>query len=100
MKVKVKIKSWTIILVPKSCQLSWFDTESFQERRQQRFSAGENFTKGEEDFTQFMRLINQLVIAAENFRRVKNLSPVLTPTMSKDMHEQRELTHKVVDVVD
>ena len=43
---------------------------------------------------------NQLVKAAENFAREENLTPVLIPTMSKDMDEQLKLAHKVVDVVD
>ena len=44
-----------------------------------------------------MRLRNQLVIAAENFAREEFLSPVLIPTLSKDIDEQLKL---VVDVVD
>ena len=55
---------------------------------------------GEADFNQFMRLRNQLVNAAENFAREENLTPVLIPTMSRDMEEQLKLAHKVVDVVD
>ena len=55
---------------------------------------------GEEDFNQFMRLRNQLVDAAENFARETNLTPVLIPTMYKDMDDQLKLAHKVVDVVD
>ena len=55
---------------------------------------------GEPDFNQFLRLRNQLVNAAENFAREKNLPPVLIPTMSKDTDEQLKLSHKVVDVVD
>ena len=55
---------------------------------------------GEADFKQFMRLRNQPVNAAENFAREEKLTPVLIPTMSKDMDEQLKLAHKVVDVVD
>ena len=55
---------------------------------------------GEADFNQFMRLRNQLVIAAENLAREENWSLALIPTMSKDMDEQLKLAHKVVDVVD
>ena len=55
---------------------------------------------GEADLNQFMRLRNQLVNAAENFAREENLTPVLIPTMSKDMDEQLKLAHKVVDLVD
>ena len=46
-----------------------------------------------------MRLRNQLVNAAEHFATEENLTPVLIPTMSKDMDEQLKLAHKVVDVV-
>ena len=52
------------------------------------------------DFNQFMRLKNQLVNAAENFPREESLSPVLIPTMFKNMDEQLKLDHKLVDVVD
>ena len=47
-----------------------------------------NLTRREAEFNQFMRLGNQLVIAAQNFCREYNLPPVLIPTMSKDMDEQ------------
>ena len=57
------------------------------------------FTMGEADFNQFMRLRNQLVNAAKNFARVEISTPVLIPTMSKDVDEQSKLSHKVVDVV-
>ena len=60
----------------------------------------QNFTTGEEDFNQFMQLRNQLVNAAENFPREENFTPVLIPTMSKDMDEQLKLAHNVVDAVD
>ena len=55
---------------------------------------------GEADFNQFTRLRNQLVNAAGNFAREKNITSVLIPTMSKDMDEQLKLAQKVVDVVD
>ena len=55
---------------------------------------------GEADFTQFIRQRNQLVVAADNFLREQNLSPVLQSTLSKDMEEQLKLVRKVIDVVD
>ena len=55
---------------------------------------------GEAGFTQFIRLKNQLVTAAEKIAREQNLTSVLIPTMSKDMNEQLRLAHKLVDVVD
>ena len=64
------------------------------------FRLVENPTMGEADFNQFMRLRNQLVNGAKNFAREENLTPVLIPTTSKDIDEQLELAHKVVNVVD
>ena len=55
---------------------------------------------GDADFNQFLRLKNQLLIEAEHIGREEDLSPVLLPTMSKDMDEQLKVAHKVVDVVD
>ena len=43
--------------------------------------------------------MEQLVNAAENFAREENLTPVVIPTMSKDMDEQLKLSHKVVDIL-
>ena len=55
---------------------------------------------GEADFNQFVRQRNQLVVAADNFLREQNLSPVLQSTPSKDKEEQLKLVRKVIDVVD
>ena len=71
----------------------------FKKDDNKEFRLVENLTMVEADFNQFMRLRNQLVIAEENFAREESLSPVLIPTMSKDMDEQLKLAHKVVDVV-
>ena len=54
----------------------------------------------EADFDQFLRFGNQLVNAAENLAREEHLTPVLIPTMSKDIDEPLKMAHKVVDVVD
>ena len=55
---------------------------------------------GEADFNQLIRQRNQLVVAADNFLREQNFSPVLQSTLSKDMEEQLKLAHKVIDVAD
>ena len=60
----------------------------------------QNLSMREVDFNQFIRQRNQLVVAADNFLREQNLSPVLQSTLSKDMEEQPKLVHKVIDVVD
>ena len=54
---------------------------------------------GEADFNQFVCQKNQLLVAADNFLREQNLSPVLQSTLFKDMEEQLKLVHKVIDVV-
>ena len=64
------------------------------------FRLRQNLSMGKADFSQFMRQRNQLVVAADNFLREQNLSPVLQSTMSKDMEEQLKLVHKMIDVVD
>ena len=66
----------------------------------EEFRLVQNPTTGEADFNQFMRLRIQMVNAAENFAREENLTPVLIPTMSRDMDEQLKLAHELVDVVD
>ena len=72
----------------------------FKKGDKKEFRPVQNLTMGEADFKQFMRLRNQLVNAAENFAREENLTPVLLPTMSRDMDEQFKLALNVVDVVD
>ena len=72
----------------------------FKKVDNKEFRLVQNLTMGEADFNQFNRLGNQLVNAAETFARGGNLTPVLIPTMSMDMDEQRKLAHKVVDVTD
>ena len=72
----------------------------FKKDDNEEFWLVQNLTMREADFNQFMRLRNQLDIAAENFARDEIFTPVLIPTISKDMGEQLKLAHKVVDVAD
>ena len=72
----------------------------FKKDGSKEFRLVQKLTLGEANFKQFMRLRYQLAIAAENFAREDNLSPVLMPRLSKDMAEQLKLAHKVVDVMD
>ena len=76
----------------------------FKDDDNKEFRLVQNRTMGEAVFNQFMGLIcslcNQLVIAAENFAKEENMTPVLIPLMSKDMEEQLKLAHKVVAVMD
>ena len=74
--------------------------KAFRKDVKKEFRLVQNLTMGEADFNQFMRLRKQLVNAAENFARKENLTPVLIPTMSRDMDQQLKLAHKLVDVVD
>ena len=71
-----------------------------REAKNTEFRLRQNLTMGEADFNQFIRQRNQLVVAADDFRKEQNLSQVLEYTLSKDMEEQLNLVHKVIDVVD
>ena len=82
-------------------QFSWSKNDSnymdvklnvFKTEDNKEFRLVQNLAMGETDFNQ--------VNAAEKFAREENLTQVLILTMSKDMHEQRKLAHKVADVVD
>ena len=64
------------------------------------FRLVQNLLMAEADFNQFTRLKNQLKNAAGNCAKEESLTPVLLPTMFRDMNEQLKLAHKVVDVVD
>ena len=70
------------------------------EDKNAEFRLRQNLSMGEADFHQFFRQRNRPVVAADNFLRWQNLSPVLQSTLSKDMEEQLTLVHKVIDVVD
>ena len=89
-------------------QFSWSKKDSsyldvklkvFKKDDNKEFRLAQNLTMGEADFNQFMRLRNQLVNPAEKFAREEKFTPVLLPTMSRDIDEQLKLAHKVVDVV-
>ena len=71
-----------------------------REDKNSEFRLRENVSLGEADFNQFIQQRNQLVVAADNFLREQNLSPVLQSTLSKDMAEQLKLVHEVIGVVD
>ena len=87
-------------------QFSWSKNDSnyldvklkvFKKDDNKEFRLVQYLMMGEADFNQFMRLRNQLVNAAEKFAREESLTPVLIPTMSKDMDEQLKLAHKFVE---
>ena len=71
-----------------------------REDKNAEFRLRQKLSMGEVDLNQFIRQRNQLVVAADNFLKEQNLSPVLQSTLSKDMEEQLMLVHKVIDVVD
>ena len=66
----------------------------------EEFRLRQNVSMVEVDFKQFNRQRHQLVVAAENFLREQNVSPVLQSTLSKEMEEELKFFHKVIDIVD
>ena len=90
-------------------QISWskdsFDyldvkLKVFKMDEKKQFRLAQNLTMGEADFSQFIRLRNQLVVAVSDFRKEEILPPVQVKLLAKDMEEQLKLTPKVVEVVD
>ena len=72
----------------------------FKKEENKKFRLARNMTMGEADFSQFIRLRNQLVVAVKNFNKEENLPSVQVELLTKDMAEQLKLTHKIVEVVD
>ena len=72
----------------------------FKKDDRKLFRLVQNLTMGESDFSEIIRLKNQLVIAAENFDGEQNLFSIQIPTLSEDMDEQLKLADRVVDIVD
>ena len=91
---------WTIFFVQERFYFLGCKNQNFKKDDDRDICMVQNLTKGEAGFNRFMLLRNQLVLAAENFAKEKLLSPVLIPTPSKDMDEQLNVAHKVVDAVD
>ena len=92
---------WAIFLVQNDSNYLDIKLKMFKrEDTNAEFRLRQNFSMGEVDFKQFIRQRNQLFVAADNFLREQNLSPVLQSSLSKDMEEQLKLVHKVIDVVD
>ena len=89
---------WTSFLVQSDSDYLDVKLIVFKKDDNKEFRLVQNLTMEDANFNQFMRLRNQLVIAAENFAREKSLTPLLIPTISKDM--AHKLAHKVVGVVD
>ena len=58
-----------------------------RQEKNEEFRLRQNLSMGEADFNHFIRQRNQLVVAADNFLREQNLSPVLQSTLSKHMEE-------------
>ena len=92
---------WTIFLDQNDCNYLDITLKVFKrENKKKEFRLRQNPSMGDADFNQFSRQRNQLVVAADNFLTEQNLSPVLQSTLSKNMEEQLQIVHKVIDVVD
>ena len=91
-------QTWKTFLVQKWFQIFDVNLNVLKEVDQKEFQLVQNFTMGDADLNQFIRLRNQLVIAAENFDRGENLSPLLIPASSRDLDEQLKVSHKVIYV--
>ena len=55
---------------------------------------------GKADFSQFIGLRNQLVVAVRDLSKEENLPPVQVKLLAKDMEKQLKLPHRILEVVD
>ena len=89
-----------IFLVQKNSNYLDVKMKAFKKDDNKDFQLVQKLTMGEADLSQFIRLRNQLAIAAETFVREENLSPVMKSTLSEDMDKQLKLALKVIDVLE
>ena len=55
---------------------------------------------GQYDFKQFLRLRNQLIVAADNFTKEENLPYINVVGLSRDIDEQLKHVHKVIEIAE
>ena len=65
----------------------------FKSDENKQFRLAQNLTMGEADFTQFIRLRNQLFVGVRDFNKEANLPLVQVKLLAKDMEEQPRHTH-------
>ena len=91
---------WRISWSKKSFDYLDMKFKVFKKDENKEFRLAQNLTTGETDFNQFIRLRNQLVVAVRDFSKEENQPQVQVKLLAKDMEEQLNFTHKVVEVVD
>ena len=55
---------------------------------------------GQYDFKQFLRLRNQLIVAADNFTKEEKLPYINVVGLSRDIGERLKHVHKVIEIVE
>ena len=55
---------------------------------------------GQYDFKQFLRLRDQLIVAADNFTKEENLPNIKDVGLSSDIGEQLKHVHKVIEIAE
>ena len=70
----------------------------FERDENKQFRLAQNLRMGEADFNQLIRLRNQLVVAVRDFSTEESLPLVQVKLLAKDMEEQLNLTHRIVEV--
>ena len=69
----------------------------FRKDENKEFCFAQNLTMGETDFSQFIRLRNQLTVAVRDFSKEENLPRVQVKLLAKDMEEHLKFTHKDIE---
>ena len=76
------------------------ENESLQEGWKQTISIWTKLDNGRARFQSVFSTEESLVVAVRDFSKEENLPPVQVKLLAKDMGEQLNFTHKVVEVVD
>ena len=97
---KMSGQIWTILSVQECFQLLRCKTQSFQERRQQRFWTSTKSYNGRVRLQPIHAIEESAGHCSRKLWRVQNLFPVQITTIFRSMDEQLKLAHKVIDVVD
>ena len=72
----------------------------FKEDIANEFKRYQCVSLGQYDFKQFLRLRNQLIVAADNFTKEENLPYINVVGLSRDIDEQLKHVHKVIGIAE
>ena len=86
---------------PKMKRITWrCNLKSLKKDIANEFKRYQCVSLGQYDFKQFLRLRNQLIVAADNFTKEENLPYINVVGLSRDIDEQLKHVHKVIEIAE